>query len=117
MSVGSIVLLSLHVETHVKIQSAVMILNMYDVIECKIKYNSAQTAVYEKRMNQIKTASFLFVTATLIYINFTEIKVNVIIMMIMIIFVILSSDTGKRQNECIYKHSYHLFFTEDLIRT
>lgn len=94
MSVGSNVLPSLPIETRIKIQSAVTISNMYNTVECKIKYNSAQTAFFEKRMNQIKTASFLCVPATLIYINFTEIKVNVIMMM-MIIFLFLSSDTGK----------------------
>lgn len=62
--------------------------------ERKIKYDSAQAAFFEKLMNQIKTASFLCVTLTLIYINFTEIIVNVIMMM-MIIFLILSSDTEK----------------------
>lgn len=94
-----------------------MILNMYDMVECKIKYNSAQTAFFEEWMNQIKTASFLCVTATLIYINFIEITVNVIMIMMMIIFFILSSDTAKWQNECIYKHNYHLFSLEAPIRT
>lgn len=48
MWAGSIVLLSLPLETHIKIQSVVMILNMYDMVECKIKYNSAQIAFFEK---------------------------------------------------------------------
>lgn len=95
-----------------------MMLNMYDIVECKIKYNSAQTTFFEKPMSQIKMVSFLFVTATLIYINFTEFEVNVIMMMMMMmVFLILSSDTGKWQNECIYKHNYLLFSPEDPIRT
>lgn len=48
MSIASFVLPSLHPETHIKIQPAVMILNMYDMVEYKIKYNSALDSTFGK---------------------------------------------------------------------
>lgn len=94
-----------------------MILNMYDMVEYKIiiKISQHWTALSERWVNQVKTASFLCLAAAFIYINFPEMKVNVVMMMI--IFPILPSDTGKWQHQCGYKQNYNFFSPEEPIRT
>lgn len=48
MSVSSFVLPSLCPETFIKIQPAVTILNMYDMVEYKTEYNSALDSTLER---------------------------------------------------------------------
>lgn len=48
VSIASFVLPSLHPETHIEIQPAVMTLNMHDMVEYKIKYNSALDSTFGK---------------------------------------------------------------------
>lgn len=73
------------------------------------------TALSEGQVNRVKAVSFICLSVACIYINFPEMKIIELIMIIK--FPVLPSGTRKWQHECGYKQNNHFFSPEEPIRT